>query len=292
MALSTATAPELTAEQVQRILVLPLQAASVFLSSGVRIFDTDGSPVRIPTLVGMDAPSWTGENELIPEVGADFGEITLLPSGMKSVKSLTRFSNELARQSVIALDAALTARMVQDVAAKLDAAFFAGTGGTVPGTEPTGMLAWPGTTGILDVGTLTLDDLLDAVGQAMASNVDISACKWFMRSSTFIELRKLKDAQEKYLLQPDPTLDGVFRLFGIPVLVTNRIPEASGTPNTTSVVLADMSKVAVARDVAPSVKILTERYADYDQLAVRVVSRYDVAPMLPSAVVVLRGVTA
>ena len=45
---------------------------------------------------------------------------------MKSLKSLTRFSNELARQSVIALDAALRDRMVRDVAAKLDAALIAG----------------------------------------------------------------------------------------------------------------------------------------------------------------------
>jgi hypothetical protein len=27
-----------------------------------------------------DAPSWTGENELISEVNADFGEITLSPA--------------------------------------------------------------------------------------------------------------------------------------------------------------------------------------------------------------------
>ena len=32
---------------------------------------------------------------------------TLLPSTMKTVKTITRFSNELARQSVVALDAAL-----------------------------------------------------------------------------------------------------------------------------------------------------------------------------------------
>ncbi len=275
MASSTQTAPELTQEQVQRMLVQPLMAASTFLASGPRIFDTDGNQIRIPTLVSMGSPNWHGENELITEIDPDFGEITLLPSGMKSVKSLTRFSNELARQSVVALDSALRDRMVTDVAAKLDSAFFAGTGGTPAGSEPQGMLSWSGTTAILNVGTLTLDHLLDALGQAMASNVEVGRCKWFMRSSTFIKIRKLKDNSNKYLVQPDPTQDALFRLFGIPVVVTNRIPEVAGTPITTSVVLCDMSKVAVARDTAPSVKILDQTFGNYDQQAIRVVASPD-----------------
>ena len=62
MPASTTTAPELTREQVQAILVQPLTAASVFLAAGPRIFDvTAAGPVRIPTLVGVTAPSWHGE---------------------------------------------------------------------------------------------------------------------------------------------------------------------------------------------------------------------------------------
>jgi len=118
MPASTTTAPELTREQVQAILVQPLTAASVFLAAGPRIFDvTAAGPVRIPTLVGVTAPSWHGENELINKVEADFGEVVLL-DGIKSLKSLTRFSNELARSSIVALDAALRDRMVLDVAAR------------------------------------------------------------------------------------------------------------------------------------------------------------------------------
>ncbi len=100
MALSIATAPELTAEQVQRILVQPLEQASAFLAAGPRLFDPAG-PLRIPKLGGpVTDPGWTGENELIPERDVTFDEVSLLPSTMKSVKILTRFSNELARQSV------------------------------------------------------------------------------------------------------------------------------------------------------------------------------------------------
>lgn len=293
MPASTTNASELTQEQVQAILVEPLQAASVFLAAGPRIFDTNGSPVRVPKLTSMEAPAWHGENELITEVDADFGEVVLLPSTMKSVKSLTKFSNELARQSVVALDAALSDRMVRDAARKLDAAFIGGTGGTPAGTEPTGLVNYPGVGELLAIGTLALDDLHDAEGIALAANVDPTRMVWFMRSKTFVELRKLKDTTGRYLVQPDPTEAGRFTLLGHNVIITNDVPvNTTPDPDTTSVVLADMSQVAVARDLTPSVKILDQTFGDYDQMAIRVVARYDAAPLNPEGVVVLRGITA
>ena len=60
MALSTVTTPELTQEQVQRLLIKPLQAASIFLASGVRIFDvTAAGPVRIPSWSPWTRPTGT-----------------------------------------------------------------------------------------------------------------------------------------------------------------------------------------------------------------------------------------
>lgn len=287
MAASTTTASELTAEQVQSILVRPLEDASQFLAAGPRIFDTDGSPVRIPKLGATGTPSWHGENELIDEVEQGFDEITLLPSTMKSVKVLTRYSNELARQSVIALDAALRERMVRAVADRIDNAFISGDGGSPSGSEPVGILNYPGTQEVPVSGILELDDLLDAWGLALAADVNMSSLRWWLRPETFTALRKLKDDNERYQLQPDPTQDGVFRLFGAPVTVTHRIPTAD---DATTVVLADFSQIAVARDQSPTVKILDQTYGDYDQMAVRVTARYDAAPMNPEAVVLLTDV--
>jgi HK97 family phage major capsid protein len=294
MPASTTTAPELTQEQVQRILIKPLEAASVFLASGPRIFDvTAAGPVRVPKLVSMTAPNWHGENELITEVEADFGEVVLL-DGVKSLKSITRYSNELARSSVVALDSVLRDKMVSDVASKLDAALVAGTGDVIAGkrTTPLGLLSYTGTTALPGIGVTSLDDLHDAIGTALALNADPNRMRWMLRSEVFVNLRKLKDTSGKYLLEPDPTQAGGYRLLGLPVTVTNRIPFTLGAgSNETAIVLWDPATVAVARDLAPSVKILTERYADFDQQAIRVVARFDAAPLLPESIVVLRGVT-
>ncbi len=43
-----------------------------------------------------------------------------------------------------------------------------------------------------------------------------------MRSGTFVSLRKLKDADGRYLIQPDTTEAGAYRLLGHDVTVTNR----------------------------------------------------------------------
>ena len=139
---TTAANPELLQEQVANILIQPLEAASVVLSSGVRIFDTSG-PLRIPKLTAGASVGFVAEGGLIPEADVDFGEIALMPSTLKSLKVLIRFTNELLRQSVIGLDATLRQRLVTDVSNALDTALLtgAGTSNTITGHHQPGRCA-------------------------------------------------------------------------------------------------------------------------------------------------------
>ncbi len=122
-------------------------------------------PVRIPKLgAPITDPGFTAENEVIPERDVGFDEVTLLPSTMKSVKVLTRFSNELARQSVVSLDAALRDRLVTDVASKLDTQLLSATGDGV--LTPKGIFAYTGVQTLAVGGALTLDHLHDAKGSS------------------------------------------------------------------------------------------------------------------------------
>lgn len=284
MAISTTVASELTQEQVSTILTQPLEQRSVFLEAGPTIFDTNGSPVRVPGVpaYGGDSLEWIGENGLIPEEDPDFREMVLLPSTMKSVKTITRYSNELARQSIVSLDKVLQDRLVADVAGKLDAQFLSDQGDGV--TTPRGLFAYEG---VQDVTTtaFTVDTLLEAQGVALAANVDVSRLALFVRPGDFTALRGLKDGDGHYLLNMDATQAAGYSILGMHVVVSSRIPEGRAA-------VADMSQVAVARDLAPSVKILTERYADYDQQAIRVVARYDAKPLNPEGIVTISGIGA
>lgn len=273
MSLDTTTGAPLIREQVANILVEPLEAASVILAAGPKIFNSS-EPLRLPTLTGSTDPSWVAENGLIPDSEVTFGEIGLMPSDRKSIKALTKFSNEMARQSAIGLDAVLKARIVKDVATKLDTALLTGDGSA---NTVTGLINQTGVqTGVLDA--TDADSFLDAL--ALAAAAEVTPNRWFMSGADFFTVRKLKDADGKYLLESDITAGTTYRLFGIPVTVTNKLDAGKA-------VLADMAQVAVVRDIDPSVTVLSERYAEYDQQAIRVVTRYDLGLMHPEAVIVL-----
>lgn len=276
MAESTTTNSELLADQVSSLLVQPLEAASVVLSSGPRIFDTAGV-LRIPKLVSGSTPSFVGEGALIPDDGEiEFDEISLMPNDRKSIKIILRYTNELVRQAVLGIDSVLRQRLVKDVSDALDNALLQGDGtsASITGiTEQAGV-----TTGALDV--TDADSLLDAI--AALNAIEVTPNRWFISGADFADLRKLKEStsSNRYLLEPDPTKQSGTTIFGIPATITNKLP--AGTA-----VLADMSTVAIARDVAPSVTVLNERYAEYDQVGLRVVTRYDLGLLHPEAVSVL-----
>lgn len=271
---TTATNPELLAEQVSSLLVQPLEAASVVLSSGPQIFDTAGV-LRIPKLVSGSTPTFVGEGGLIPDTAeVDFDEIRLMPTNRKSIKLILKYTNELVRQSVIGIDSVLKVRLTTDVSNALDDALLSGTGAS---DSITGIINQAGVqTGDLDV--TDPDSLLDAI--ALCHAEEVTPNRWFLSSADFIALRKIKDTTGKYILEADLTADTTYRLFGIPVTVTNKL--AAG-----KAILADMNQVAVARDVAPSITVLSERYAEYDMVGLRIVTRYDLGLLHPEGVVVL-----
>lgn len=273
---TTAANPELLADQVSSLLVQPLEAASVVLSSGPRIFDTSGV-LRIPKLVSGADVGFIAEGGEIPDTAdVDFDELTLMPTERRSLKTILRFTNELVRQSVIGIDAVLKARLVKDVSDALDNALLKGDGVDY---SITGLINQADvTTGTLDVADA--DSLLDAIGALNA--LEVTPNRWLINGADFVALRKLKEAtgSSKYLLESDLTRDATYRLFGIPVTITNKLDPGTA-------VLADFNQVAVARDVAPSVTVLTERYAEFDEVGLRVVTRYDLGLLHPEAVCVL-----
>jgi HK97 family phage major capsid protein len=276
MAETTTTASELLADQVASLLVQPLEAQSVVLSSGPRIFDTAGQ-LRVPKLTGGSTPTFIGEGEQIPDTAnVGFDELQLMPTERKSIKIILRYTRELVRQSVIGIDAVLKARLVKDVSDALDTALLKGDGtsDSITGiTEQSDV-----TTGDLDVSDA--DSLLDAIAALNAKEVQPN--RWFLSGADFASLRKLKEGSnsKRYLLEPDPTREAGSVLFGIPVTITNKLDEGTA-------VLADMSNVAIARDTSPSVTVLSERYAEYDEIGLRVTTRYDLGLLHPEAVSIL-----
>lgn len=273
MSVSTANASSLIETQVLDMLVKPLQAASVVLAANPRIVDS-AAPVLVPTITGNTSPEWVGENELIPEQDVNFNELTLMPTTRKSIKTLTRVSNELIRAATHGVSAMLEQKLVEDVRVKLDSALLAGDGA---GDTVTGLMNTEGVlTGELDPANP--DSVLDAL--ALLSAAEHTPTHMFISGADFFNMRKLKDQGGRYLLEPNPANAAAYQLQGVPVTVTNKLPAGSA-------ILADMSTVVVVRDLDAQVTIDTSRYLEFDQTAIRTVSRWDIGVVDPTGVIVL-----
>lgn len=269
--------------QVSSLLVQPLEQASTFLSAGPVVLDSS-SPVRVPRIVNGVTAGFVAEGAQITDGDVAFDEVTLLPSTLKGLKVLVKLSNELIRTSVVGLEAVLRTRLVTDVAGALDKALWDGDG-----TSNTikGILRQTG----VATGTLNLadpDSLID--GLALAQGNKVTPTHWVMTAASFAKIRKVKvgTGDARYVMDPSTIQNGTdFRLLGLPVIITDNIPNTGTAPGKARVGLVDMSKVVVARDVNAEVKILDQTWGDYDSIGIRVVSRWDTALLQAKAVTLL-----
>lgn len=277
-----ATQPTLTAAEVAKLLVQPLEQESSFLAASPQIIDTAG-PLRVPRIASGASAGFYAAGATITDSNVSFDEVSLLPSTLKGIKSLTILSNELVREAthtVGALDQVVSTRLVTDVSNVLDAALYDGTGAsdTIKGIlRQTGI-----TTGVLDLSDP--DSLIDGLAAAQGNHV--AATHWVMTPAAFAALRKLHVGTDdaRYLLDPNLHEGTQFTLFGLPVIITDYIPNASGKAR---VALVDFSKVVVARDQNPTIAILDQTFGDADSIGIRVTARFDVGLLSPKAVTLL-----
>jgi len=291
---------ELTTEDLRSLLWEPLESLSVVLAAvttlGGQLFPSQGVPVRVPRIDAWPlADVWRAENELIAESNPEFGELVLLPASLKSLKVLHRFSSELARHSAaVGVARALGESLVRRIGLAWDRAALFGAG-TVDGNGNRDVLGLANTSGIQvmpGIGVPNVDDLHDAVGLLLGANASLGSAAWFMHSRDFTSLRKTKDANGQYLVQPDPTQAGAYQLLGGRVLVSNELPTTLGAgANESFALLVDVRQIAVAQDVIPDYQVLSETYGQYDQSALRVVARMDIAALNPEGIVKLAGIT-
>jgi HK97 family phage major capsid protein len=111
-----------------------------------------------------------------------------------------------------------------------------------------------------------------------------------MTAASFATLRKKKvgTTDARYVFDPMTIQNGTaLQLFGLPVIVTDNVPNVAGTPTKARVALVDFSKVVVARDVDAQVKVLDQTFGDFDSIGIRVVTRYDTALLQAKAVTLL-----
>ena len=87
-----------------------------------------------------------------------------------------------------------------------------------------------------------------------------------MNPATFTAIKKLKDGNNRYLLQDDITGDFPFRLLGKPVFLSDNMPVIAASAK--AVLYGDCSGLSVNFRENISIQVLREKYATQHALGV------------------------
>ena len=174
---------------------------------------------KIPILANRPAAQWTGEGEQITVSTATFDQKVL---GAYKLTVALDFSNELLQDAAFDLESFAAAEFGRALGRGEEQAYFVGTGSGCPlGIIPT--LAADSTTTITTVGSsIAADDIINLVhslGRPYRKNA-----VFIGNDSTIAAVRKLKDANQDYLWQPNYAAGEPERLLGYPVYTSAYVP--------------------------------------------------------------------
>lgn len=284
------TAASISPGALANVLFDKLRASSVGLRSGFRVMTTDADSVVFPALTGDVAPSWTAEAAPITPGDPTFASITATP---RKLAHLVQMSNEIIDDSDPSIVEILNDHLLRVLGLKLDLGLFEGTG-TAP--EVRGLKNVPGIQTIsqgTNGATLTsLDAIADAIGLLEAANTVATAIVTAPR--TWNTIRKLKDTQSRYQLEPLPSSDAGMRLFGVPVFTSGQLSttETQGTSSSSSsIYVYNASEIIYVRRQEIELELDRSRLFNSDQSELRAKLRGDLVVPNPSAVVRITGVT-
>lgn len=187
-------------------------------------------------------------------------------------KASVLISMELLQDSAFNLDAILPAMLGERLGRGTEPAFTTGTGSSQEQGVVTASVA--GKVGLVGQTTSVIaDDLIDlqhSIDPAYRRN---PSCGWMMHDLTLAKVRKLKDAENRYLWQPGLAGGAPDTILGNRYVVNNSMAQMAA--NAKSILFGDFRKMII-RDVQnPIIVRAAERYIELGQVAFFLFSRHD-----------------
>jgi HK97 family phage major capsid protein len=247
-----------------------LRAKTVVFQAGARVVPMTSDNLAIARITGDPTVAWTAENAEITASDPTFDAVTLAP---KKLTALVKVSRELLEDSVN-ISAALEAAFIGAMSVELDRACLFGSGSS---NQPTGLFNISGINSV-SMGTdgatpSSYDELIDLLYEVQLDNgADPSV--FVMHPRTNKTYAKLKDANDNPLTEPKMTAD-------VRRLLTTAVPidqdQGTATDQCSTVLTGDFSKMLVGMRVGMELRLLNERYAEFDQVGFIARLRADVA---------------
>lgn len=202
-----------------------------------------------------------GYQEEFTDITADSGKFTSIDLSGYLVGALTLIGKSVANNAQVDVVSFVINEVARAIAEFLEKELLIGTSGKAQGALDT-----TNTITAAAATSVTADELI-TVQAAIKQAYQASAC-WIMHPDTFTACRKLKDGNNRYLLQDDFTSEFPYRLLGKPVFVSDNMPKMAG--GNKAILYGDMTGLSVNMRENVEIQVLLEKYAT--QHAVGIVS--------------------
>ena len=194
------------------------------------------------------------------EITADSGKFTSVDLGGYLAGALTLIGQSVENNGAFSVVNFIVEQMAEEIAVWIEGQLLAGTGSSAA------QGALNTTTGLTAAGAaaITADELIELqskIKQAHQGN----AC-WTMHPDTFTAIKKLKDGNNRYLLQDDVTGAFPYRLLGKPVYLSDNMPAMAAGAK--AVLYGDYSGLSVNFRENISIQVLREKYATLHAIGV------------------------
>lgn len=194
--------------------------------------------------------------------GADFSELTADAGAFTSVDlsgyligALSLVGRSLLNNADIDLVSFVVRKMAEAVSVFVEKELLTGTGAT--NNHCTGALSTTNTMNAGSVSAITADNLIDL--QAKVKQAFQAKAVWTMHPLTWTAIKKLKDKNDRYLVQDDITGEFPYRLLGKPVYLSDNMPTIASAAK--AVLYGDYSGLSVNIRENMSIEVLREKYA-------------------------------
>jgi len=201
--------------------------------------------------------------------GADFTELTADAGAFTSVDltgylvgALSLIGRSILNSADIDLVSFVVRKMAEYISVFVEGELLAGTGAT--NSHCTGALSTTNTLNAGSTSAITADNLIDL--QAKVKQAFQRNAVWTMHPNTWSAIKKLKDGNNRYLVQDDITGEFPFRLLGKPVYLSDNMPTIASAAK--AVLYGDYSGLSVNIRENMTVEVLREKYATQHAIGV------------------------
>lgn len=216
-------------------LVELIRSATVINRLGVTRVNPQGNPFLINKQTGGAQAYWVAEASDVQASSLSFDQVSMTPH---KAAALVPISNDLIRRADPAVEQIVRTDISRALAGFLDRQMLDGDGN---GQNLRGVLNTPGVNEVTlgeNGGQPTIDTLYDALYEVEKNDGQVTA--WVFHPRTKHTLRKIKDQNGQYILQPPVSASEPPSLLGLPYYETTAIPInlTVGTSNDCSYILA------------------------------------------------------